>query len=473
MAGPSADPLLTQPVSDDNSPLEPLNAFDFDTFLPIYGSDLLSPTGRNMHLSNPDVASQKSDCYARPHNHGVPTVHPQLEVGSPPISSTPESRSMEVAYDIHNPKHPKDQFQGLLYDEPSRQYQAIPIIGSAAISRADVMTVTGPQYQPITPVVGKPQHAGSRSVILHSMPYPSLMDGSTHRLSKPTYDRSTWFSTSAAEESSKLQSYQALRAPQNHPHTFSAIDDCGFSLFMDPVGLFSHSLYNSTDVLDQIPEQQYNHYTPYWSALAQITPYSETETQRRCVASIATQPSPPQPLLTDRGVSTLEYTTHDDFPLHERFGNDILRTNSPEPIKTIFNEEYGLGRVNMVDPDCCAPRNEPRRRHCYDGKVATRSTGSGSTGSGSTGSGSTGSGSSSASNFPSTQQPSGKLTYHKNARTKARTLTPAGLEDYRYTRRNGACVSCNRNKKQVSSTPTIRAEIIFFLTSLDSVFPAL
>jgi hypothetical protein len=180
MAGPSADPLPTQPLSDDNSPLEPLNAFDFDTFLPIYGSDLLSPTGRNIHLSNHDVASQESDGYARPHDHGTPTAHSQLEVGTLPISSTPESRSMEVAYDIHNPKRSKDQFQGLPYDELSRQYQAIPIIGSAAISRADVMTVTGPQYQPITPVVGKPQQAGSRSVILHSMPYPSLMDGSIH-----------------------------------------------------------------------------------------------------------------------------------------------------------------------------------------------------------------------------------------------------------------------------------------------------
>ena len=112
MAGPAADPLPTQRVSDDDFPLEPLNAFDFDTFLAIYGSDLPSPTG-SIPLSNHDVVSQESDCYSRPHDHGVPTVHPQSEVGSLPISRTPKSRSMEVAYHINNPKHSKDQFQGL------------------------------------------------------------------------------------------------------------------------------------------------------------------------------------------------------------------------------------------------------------------------------------------------------------------------------------------------------------------------
>jgi hypothetical protein len=468
MAGPAADPLPTQRVSDDDFPLEPLNAFDFDTFLAIYGSDLPSPTG-SIPLSNHDVVSQESDCYSRPHDHGVPTVHPQSEVGSLPISRTPKSRSMEVAYHINNPKHSKDQFQGLSYDEPSRKYPAIPIIGSEAISRADVITVTGPQYQPIDQIIGEPQQAGARSVVLHSMPYPTLMNSSIHRLSTPRYDRSTRVSSSAAEESSKLQSYQAPRVPQNHSHTFPAVCDCSFSLFMDPVGLFSRSLYDSTGVLDQIPEQQYNHYTPHWPALAQIIPYSETETQRGCVGSIPIPPNPPQPLLTDGDVSALEYTTYDDFPLPDQFGNDILRTNSPEPIDTSFNEGSGSGRVNMVDPDFCAPSNEARRLHCHDGKVATRSTGTGSTGSGSTGSGSTDSGStgsdsSSASNFPSTQQFSGKLTYQKTARTKTRTLTVAGLEDYRYTRRKGACVSCNRNKKHVSSAPAIRADIFFFLT---------
>jgi hypothetical protein len=431
MEGPAAGSLPTERFSDDDSPLEPLNAFDFDTFFAIYGSDLLSPIGRNIPLTNHDVASQKSDYFSRPHDHGVPTVHPQWEVGSLPISRTPESRSMEVAYNNTNPKYSKDQFQGLSFDEPSRQYPAIPIIGSEAISRAAVITVTGPQYQPIAPAAGEPQQeAGARSVILHSLPYPTLMNGSIHRLSTLTYDRSTRFSSSEAEESSKLQSYQAPPVPPNHPHTFPTVGDCGFSLFMNHAGLFSHSLYDSTGVLDQIPEQQYNHSTPHWPALAQILPYSETETQRGCVGSIPIPPNPPQPLLTDGDVLALEYTTDDEFPLPDRFGNDILRTNSPEPIDTNFNEGSGSG------------------------KVATRSTGSGSTSSGS----------SSASNFPSTQQFSGKLTCQKNARTKTRALTVAGLEDYRYTRRKGACVSCNRNKKHVSRAPAIRAETFFFLT---------
>jgi hypothetical protein len=228
---------------------------------------------------------------------------------------------------------------------------------------------------------------------------------------------------------------------------------------MDPAGLFSHSLYDSTGALDQITEQQYNHYTPHWPALAQILPYSETETQRGFVGSIPIPPYPPQPLLIDRDVSALEYTTGDDFPLPDRFGNDILRTNSPEPIDTNFNEGSSSGRVNMVDPGFCAPSNDARRLHCHDGKVATRSTGTDSTGSGSIGSGS-----SSASNFPSTQQFSGKLTYQTSTRTKTGALTVAGLEDYRYTRRKGACVSCNRNKKHVRRAPTTRAETFSFLT---------
>jgi hypothetical protein len=117
---------------------------------------------------------------------------------------------MEVAYNINNPKYSKDRFQGLSFDESSRQSPAIPIIGSKAISRAAVITVTGPQYQSIVPVVGEPQQeAGASSVILHSLPYPTLMNGSIYRLSTPTYDRSTRFSSSAAEESSKLQYYQA------------------------------------------------------------------------------------------------------------------------------------------------------------------------------------------------------------------------------------------------------------------------
>lgn len=466
MAGPVADPLPTQRFSDDDSPLEPLNTFDFNIFLAMYGSDLPSPTGSNIPLSNHDVASQGSDYYARPHDHGVPTVHPQLEVGTLPISSTPESRSMEVAYRINNPKDSKDQFQGLSYDEPSRQYPGIPIIGSATISRADVRTLTEPQYQPITPVVSESRQAGARSVILHSMPYPTLMDGSIHRLSQPAYDRSTWFSSSTAEESSKLQSYQDPRAPNNHPHTFPAVGDCGFSSFMDPVGLFPHSLYGYTGVLDQITEQQNNHYAPHWPALAQIIPYSETETQRGCVGSIPIPPNPPQPLLTDGDVSALEYTTYADFPLPARFGNNILRTNSPEPIETILNEGSGSGKVNVVSLNCCAPSYNTRHMHYHDDKAPMHSAGSGSTESVSTGSGSTESGSSgsnsSSSHFPATQQSSRTRPDQKRVRPRTRTMTEDGKRRYRLLRLNGgACTDCHERKKLVSTFPLLSKTLLF------------
>jgi hypothetical protein len=230
---------------------------------------------------------------------------------------------------------------------------------------------------------------------------------------------------------------------------------------MDPVGLFSHSLYDSTGVLDQIPEQQNKHYTPHWPALAQIIPYSETETQRGWVGSIPIPPNPPQPLLTDGDASALEYTTYDDFPLPARFGDNILRTNSPESIETILNEGSGSGRVNVVDLNCCAPSYNTRHMHYHDDKAPAHSAGSGSTESVSTRSGSNGSNSSS-SNFPATQQSSRTRPDQKRVRPRTRTMTEDGKRKYRLLRLNGgACTDCHGRKKLVSTFSLLSKTLLF------------
>jgi len=225
----------------DETPLEPLETFDFEAFDAL-DEDIYRQVKRHTGSNNRGLGSRSLEHCAPPlHQSAILNEHIYSRETTLP-TAVPESGGIGVG---GHRSHP--EYSGRRYPEIEGSF--FPATSSTFISIEPAVQKDRAQHPSNTAVTNQFQHAPSSSRPVDSVQYRSSMDDSPWLLSEVGQDQYANYSSSATWTVPRSQYHHTPSVPNYHNNVFPAVNDqmtCSFpkSGYRNTLHEVVHGLYD-------------------------------------------------------------------------------------------------------------------------------------------------------------------------------------------------------------------------------------